>query len=464
MRLQRIRSIRSRLALSHALSLAAILAFLGVAVAVLHSRVLRADVDDDLRLIASGALDLAARGAAPADVSAALDRLEEPALVRLFYRIVPDDGPPLEGGSWPAGLRREASRPAALPAGFRTEAFPGGEARILAAAYRTPAGGGFLEVGTTLDKLEASWRELIHLFVLVGPLGVLLAGLGGYWLAGRALKPIAAITAQAQRLGVGRLGRDRLPIANPDDELGRLAATINAMLDRLAAAIDEIRRFSADASHELKTPLTILKGELELAARGERRPEAYRAVLASALEEVDRMIGIVDRLLRLARAESGEVRYERQPVALDRLACEVVEHLRPQADRAGVALGVEATGAVTVLGDEVRLRELVVILLDNAIRYTPAGGSVRVRVEAGSPLATLVVADTGVGIPAELLPRVFEPFFRADPSRAREGGGAGLGLAIARATVEGHGGRIDLASRLGTGTTVTVHLPAAPAG
>ncbi len=465
MRLPRTWSIRTRLALWHAVSLAAILTLMGFAALKLHDRTLRAEVDGDLRLIAAEAFDLLALGAPPAEVAAALDRLDEPAFIQLFYRIAPDEGPAVTGGTRPPGLPVHVSREGpGEPIGLRTERFPGGEARILAGSASTPKGSvRAVEVGTSLDELDASRKSLTRVFLLVGPLGVLLAGAGGYWLASRALQPVAAITERARTLSVGRLGKDRLPISNPDDELGRLAATINAMLDRLARAVDEIRRFSADASHELKTPLTILKGELDLAARGERRPDAYRAVLASALEEVDRMIGIVDRLLRLARAESGEVRYERAPIALDRLVREVADHLRTQAERGGVAIEVEVPDPVTVLGEDARLREVVVILLDNAIRYTPAGGSVRVRVARGPGTAALVVEDTGVGIPADVLPRIFEPFFRADSSRTREGGGSGLGLAIARATVEGHGGQIEIASRVGVGTTVTASLPAAPA-
>jgi two-component system, OmpR family, sensor kinase len=299
------------------------------------------------------------------------------------------------------------------------------------------------------------------------------------------LRPVDQMTQAARRIGAERLA-ERLEGVETDDELGRLARTLNEMLARLEAGFTQIRRFSADASHELRTPLTILKGEIEVALRSAREPAEYERVLASALEEVERMARLVDDLLMLSRADAGALRWEKGPVEMDRLVEEVAKQGEVLGRGREIQVGIQSLEPLIVHGDELRLRQLLLNLVDNAVKYTPQGGRVtlslrRVGGESDGPTglpadaspgpsiprssdvpaAEIVVQDTGVGIPAEALPRIFERFYRVDDARSREAGGTGLGLCIARTIAEAHEGRIEVASVPGVGSTFTVRLPLA---
>ena len=316
-----------------------------------------------------------------------------------------------------------------------------------------------VQVGTSLRPVEEMLQRLV-LVLLVSLPAALAAALGGGWfLAGRALRPVEAITLAARRIAAGDLAQ-RLTVSQAQDEIGRLSATFNEMIARLEASFRQVRQFSADASHELRTPLTIMKGETELALRRARPAEDYKLALESNLEEIDRMSRIVDELLFLSRADLGEVRIESQPVRLDAL----VEDIQRQAAVLGQELDVQvlvgAVEPVTIQGDELRLRELLLNLVDNAVKYSRSGGKVEIALARDGATAGLSVTDQGIGIAAEAQSRIFDRFYRADDARAHAPKGTGLGLAICKWIVEAHHGRIEVQSRAGEGSKFTVVLPA----
>jgi heavy metal sensor kinase len=319
---------------------------------------------------------------------------------------------------------------------------------------------GALQVAQSLHEVTDTLRALEALFLLATPLLLAGATAGGVFLAGRALEPIDRITRMAQQIGAGTL-QGRLGLAPRGDEVGRLAATFDRMLDRLERAFVQQRQFVADASHELCTPLTIIKGDLDVLLRRRRTPEEYEEVLRGVDEEVTRLGRLVDDLLTLARADSGQAELSREFVYLDVLVEEVAAGVRRLAASKGVHVETRPARDVALLGDPVRLRQLVLNLLDNAVKYTPPGGHVHVTLTHGTGWARLEVADTGIGIAADDLPHVFDRFFRADKARTRAQGGTGLGLAIARWCAEVHGGRIAVQSHPGQGSVFTVTLPLA---
>ena len=321
---------------------------------------------------------------------------------------------------------------------------------------------GVIQVGRSLAEVEA----ILNRLRLLGGIGLLvalaLAWGGGYFLAGRALAPVDRITRAAERIGAEDLSR-RLALRLPDDELGRLAAAFDGMIDRLERAFRRQRQFTADASHELRTPLAIIRSQLEL-ARGRPREAAYdRRVLDSIHEETERLGHLVENLLILARADAGRP-LEQAPLDLEELLAEAGERMAPLAHERGIALEATADETAAVRGDAVRLGQLLLNLLDNALRHTPSGGRVTVSLEPAAAGVLLKVADTGCGIAPEHLPRIFERFYRADEARSRAAGGAGLGLAICEAVARAHGGRLEVESEVGRGTTFSLWLPAASAG
>lgn len=315
-----------------------------------------------------------------------------------------------------------------------------------------------VRVGTSLQPLEETLHRLLIILLITMPLA-LLASLGGGWfLAGRALRPVGAITQAAERIAGGDLTQ-RLSVSTAQDEIGRLAATFNAMIGRLEASFRQIRQFTSDASHELRTPLTVLKGETELALRRPRSADDYRRVLESSLEEIDRMSRIVDELLFLSRADLGEIKMESRPVRLDQL----FDDLKRQAEVLGHEQSVQiVTGMIepaTVAGDDMRLRELVLNLLDNAIKYSPPGGRVEMSVVTQDGTARLSVSDQGIGVSLEEQAHIFDRFYRTDAARAHTKKGTGLGLAICQWIVDAHHGTIEVHSEPGKGSTFTVILP-----
>lgn len=301
-------------------------------------------------------------------------------------------------------------------------------------------------------------QTLLLTMLAVSPLAIAAAVAGGRFLAWHALAPVDRMAATAELITGSRL-QARIEIENPDDELGHLARTLNSMMERLEHAMTELRRFTADAAHELRTPLAVLHMEVEVARRAPRTAEEYRKVIDVVWEESQRLNRLADQLLQLSRHDNGTVPLRRDEVPLDALLVDVVERIRVLAESKGVRLEVGPLREWVVIGDDIQLSRLWFNLLENAVKFTPAGGLVTVQAAEQAGRIVITITDTGCGIPAADLPHVGERFYRADKSRNGRTGGSGLGLAISNAIVEAHGGTLNVDSQVNVGTTVRVSLP-----
>lgn len=320
-----------------------------------------------------------------------------------------------------------------------------------------------LRVGRSEEPLQGELREILTVLVLGLPLVVALAGFGGYLLARRALAPIDHLASDARRITAERL-HDRLTTANPNDEIGRLTGVINDTFARLEASFDQLRRFTADASHELRTPLAVVRGIGEAAVAERRSPAEYEESIGSILEEIDRMSRLVDTLLRLSHGDAGAIRLSREPVELGQLARDVAASLGILAEERKQSIAFDITEDVIASVDRLILREALVNILDNAIKYSPAGATIAIRVVRDDAQALMAIADEGPGIPPPHRQRIFDRFFRIDEARARDHGGAGLGLAIAKWAVEMHGGEITVDERATGGSEFRIVLPITSVG
>ena len=318
-----------------------------------------------------------------------------------------------------------------------------------------------LRVSRSEEPVREELAEVQTVLILGLPLVVTLAGFGGYLLARRALAPIDHLALAARRITADRL-HERLTVPNQQDEIGRLASVFNDTFGRLESSFDQLRRFTADSSHELRTPLAVLRGIGEAAVAERRTPVDYEEAIGSMLEEVDRMSKLVDTLLRLSHGDAGAIRLARESVDLGLLARDVGSALGVLAEERNQTMAFETAEPVVVHVDRLVLREALTNILDNAIKYGPAGGTITIRVEQNGDRGVIAIADQGPGVPPEHRARIFERFFRIDPSRNRESGGTGLGLAIAKWAVEIHGGEIDVVDRPGGGTEFCLHLPLGP--
>lgn len=314
-----------------------------------------------------------------------------------------------------------------------------------------------VQVGMSLESLYTTRRHFVLIITGVFPIALLFAGFGGWILAKRALSPVHQMAEAATRIGAERLG-ERLNESGIGDELDRLAKTLNGMLERLDDAFRQIRQFSADASHELQTPLTILKGELEVALRVPRGVDDYQCHLRSALEEVDRIANLVDGLLLLSRADAGVLRMDNKLVDLAQVALEVFEQTQILAASQHIFLGIDKMEPCFIAGDRDRLQRMLLNLVDNAIKYTPSDGSVTISLSRDRH-ACLSVSDSGIGISPEEQDQIFNRFHRSAEAREMGAGGAGLGLCIAQSIAEAHNGHIKVASKEGEGSIFTVNLP-----
>lgn len=316
--------------------------------------------------------------------------------------------------------------------------------------------------GSSLEPTDEELEALQSTLAYVVPIAMLLAGLGGWFLAHRSLAPVVAMAERARQIGGEDLS-GRLPVVNPRDELGQLAGTFNELLARLEFSMKQQRQFMADASHELRTPVTTTRTAANVALQQKHREEEeYRRTLEIIEQQATRLSRIVEDMFTLARADAGTYPVRMQPMYLDEVIDEVADAARVVASTRHVDIEVRATRSASFVGDEELIRRLVANLLDNAVRHSPGGSSVRVELSATPTTYNLVVADRGTGIPAEHQPHVFERFYRVDVSRTRAStdGGAGLGLALARWVATVHGGHISLTESSAAGTTFSVSLPA----
>jgi heavy metal sensor kinase len=312
-----------------------------------------------------------------------------------------------------------------------------------------------LQVARSEEGMQKQLRDLLLILMLGAPLAVGVAGLGGYALARRALTPIEEMTERARTITAERLG-DRLPVANPENEMGRLATVFNETLGRLEASFDQMRRFTTDVSHELRTPLTAIRSVGEVGLRGHRDESAYRGIIGSMLEEVDRLGSLVDRLLTLSRAETGQAKLSRDAVDLSALADDVVSHLSVLAEEKHQTLSIDRQASPVVSADRLVLRQALISLVDNAIKFTPTSGQVRIRIAQTSHDAVVEVIDTGPGISGEARERIFDRFYRANDAN---GSGTGLGLSLAKGAVEALGGHLTLAATGAGGTAFRISIP-----
>lgn len=318
---------------------------------------------------------------------------------------------------------------------------------------------GVLQIGLDRNEIDEPLAGLLTALVLAGPLVLLVAACAGYLLAGRALAPVVTITDLAANIGAGDL-HARLNLHLPDDELGRLARTFDAMLARIDDAFTRQRRFTGDAAHELRTPLTLMRGQVDLALARPRANEEYREALRGIDGDLARLTGLVGTLLALARADAGQLASERAPFDLANTVDLVIEQYAPLATEAEIALVKEASPA-TLIGDEDLMVQLLVNLIDNALAHTPPGGIITLGCSQPGKEIHLWVTDSGEGIASEHQERLFDRFYRVDAGRTRARGGTGLGLAICKAIAETHGGTIALTSERGRGTRVDIMLPGA---
>ncbi len=314
-----------------------------------------------------------------------------------------------------------------------------------------------IQVGRSEEAMRNQIRTVALILLLGLPLAVATAGLGGYALAKRALAPIERMTERAETITAERLG-DRLPVGNPDDEMGRLATVFNATLGRLQQSFDQMRRFTADVSHELRTPLTAIRSVGEVGLRDRRDEGDYRAIIGSMLEEVDRLAVLVDRLLTLSRAETGEARLSIEPIALKDLADSVVADLSVLAEEKSQQVVIEAHGTPRGLGDRLMVRQALINLVDNAIKFAPTGSGIVIRVGESDGRAIVDVIDRGPGIPQAARDHIFDRFFRADSASA-DAAGSGLGLSIAKSAVETTSGTLTLEQSDEHGSTFRITLP-----
>jgi heavy metal sensor kinase len=460
------RSLSFRLVAWYAGVLTAVFVLLGVLTIFFLQRYLEANLLDTqarrARQIA-GTLISAASRADEAALPAQVEKLYSPEASERFIRITRADGQlvyvsgPTKDEHFdpvlvPAAPPATAARKVHLPAGV-----------LLIAAITAVGTDGthyLVEVGASGAGTAATLTRVLLMLAAGLSIAVCVAVAGGFVLVRRSLDPVARMAAKAEAITQHNLS-ERLPAVKSGDEIERLAVSLNLMISRLQTAIDGSKQFVADASHELRTPLTVMRGELEGLAQDWQLPLHVREALGSVLEEVVRLAGIVEGLFALSRLDAGEAHAPWQRFDLGELAATTAGQMSLLAEDKDVSVTCESTPGVNVAGDRARLKQVIVNLLDNAIKYTPAGGHVSLSVKRDRDFAILEVADDGIGIPAEALPHVFKRFYRVDGSRSREQGGAGLGLSIVESICTAHDARVEVNSTPGKGSIFRIRAPLA---
>ncbi len=463
------RSLSLRLVTWYAGVLTVVFVLLGALTFVSLRHYLEANLlDNQARRARQIAATLVARASRDREsaIGAEVENLYSPETNDRFIRITRADGTVVFASGRPHGEGFDPAQvpPLAVPgAGDDARRVPLGAGSLLVAAVPAVAADGAryrVEVGSSAAPLEDTLRRLLVTLAVGLPVTVSVAVAGGFVLVRRALDPVERIAVKAAEISQHNLS-ERLPVVHTGDELERLSVSLNHMISRLQEAIDGSKQFVADASHELRTPLTVMRGELESLAQDPRLARETRETLGSVLEEVERLAEIVESLFALSRLDAGEASAQWRRFDLAELAATTAEQMSLLATDKNVSVACDSVAGVMVEGDPARLKQVIVNLLDNAIKYTPGGGRVRLSVGREQDYAVLEVADDGIGIPAEALPHVFKRFFRVDGSRSREQGGAGLGLAIVKSICSAHGADIEVISAVGRGSTFRMRQPLA---
>ena len=381
---------------------------------------------------------------------------------QLRFRVLSPSGKTLFASPSPDDVTFPIPSEAALRGGpgFQDLALPGrGRFRVLSMLTQdTETNRYFLQLMAPPAGAGKEFQWYLGTVIATVPVALAVLFVTGYWLARRALAPVDEIAAMAERISADRLD-ERLPVANPRDELGRLSATLNAMFVRLQHSLEQMRRFTSDAAHELRSPLAALRTKAEVILRSPRDAETYRQVVQHAAEEASRLTELVNQLLILSRHDAKPISTSEEQVRVDRLVRDVIDDFRERAVEQGVSIETSELPWWLVAGDEVLLRQLFHNLIDNALKFTLSNGSIRIWGHIARTDLIVGVQDTGIGISDADQPRIFQRFFRVDPSQNGQRGGAGLGLAICQAIAEMHNGRIEVASTMGEGSCFQVTLP-----
>ncbi len=463
-------TLRGRLTLWYTGILTAMLALLALTSVILLDRGLRNNVDDSLNAVAR-VIAHSVQSPSPfaPDIEDSLQSMLGPELAQRFFQLLDPAGRPDPRLALPRRSRLPLSETALRNAerGQATletvQIHPGSKKtyRLLTMpVMRNGATGNIVQVAMSLDNVEAARSNLLFILLTLAPAALAISGLGGWFLARRALAPVDAMVEAARRIEAEDLAK-RIPAPSSEEELARLANVLNDMLARLDQSFRAVRQFSADAAHELRTPLTILKGEMEVALQSLQAPTEIRGTLMSCLEEVDRLNSLVEDLLLMARMESNALSAPPAPVNLAEVLQDVAPALSELAAKAENSCTVAAARPLWVEGYDSLLFRLVFNLAENAIKYTPSGGQIEVTLEQQNGSAVMQVKDNGPGIGPEAQQHIFDRFYRGDP--AREGNGTGLGLALVRSIVQLHKGEIRVSSTLGAGSCFSVTLPLAQA-
>jgi two-component system, OmpR family, heavy metal sensor histidine kinase CusS len=439
-------SIGARLTLWYSLVLLAGLALFGAGIWVVVTHSLTATIDETLAAQVKGVSTVLQSEYRPGKPEHLLEELSE-------YAEATPEGNLIEV--------RDPQGEVVIGSRFATNAAASRRYRTFATSVTVQGQDFRVVVAAPLEGATATLRHMRQLLLWAAPAVLFIASLGGYWISRRALAPVDAITRAALTIGIENLSH-RLDVPATGDELARLSATWNGMLERLEAAVQRLSQFTADASHELRTPIALIRATAELTLRRERSAETYRQALSHILDDADRTTRLIEDLLLLARADAGLPALALDRVELTPLVRDICEQGQILADQRHLAIFTEAPEQpVFVEANDTALRRLLLLLVDNAVKYTPAGGHITVSVALDSSGPTVTVRDTGIGIPDAALPHLFERFYRVDESRSREAGGAGLGLSIAQWIAQRHHASLEAESVVGRGSAFRVRFPRA---
>jgi len=471
-------SLRVKLTLYYLAILSAILLFFGIVIFAYLSRSLLMTIDESLNYQMKKIERHFALGAGGGESGTGDDNDGQILELRPHVMQIIDDSWLIMDESYASPNDRleinrdELSRLEVGKPDYQTVRLPNGEQlRVVTLRAKDPEGGGtyFIRLGHSLKAFQHARRRTLILLSVAIPLALLLGARGGLVLANQALRPVDRLTRAAEQIAAGDL-TERVPEQAQMDEMGRLAVTFNDMISRLQAAFERQKQFTSDASHELRTPLAVMRGDIEITLRRERSAEEYKRALTSNLEEIMRLSRLVEDLLTLARGDTRQIELRCEPVDLNALCRRMTEYILPLADQREQTLiydpplGAE-DAPVIVNADMLRIKQLLLNLLDNAIKYTEPRGKIALDLKTEENVAIITVIDTGRGIPEEDLPHIFERFFRRSAKTAdRSAAGFGLGLSIVKWIVDSHGGRIEAKSEVGKGTEFIVRLPLLDSG